>query len=323
MQGRALEELTIGVSGSQDPADPRFYSGGPASLVAALRDLGVTVVPITGAPDSRVFGVAFRLATAARLRPSDRRRLQDAKIEQRPQARKGRLLQPIRAAHIRRQVERAPQLDGIVQYGVEHLLPRGPRRVTFEDATVRQATEWAWEWSRGARPADHRFYEARARRAYAAAIATCARSRWAADSMVRDFGQPPDKVKVTGVGANYRPEADPSRNWSVPTFLFVGKDWERKNGDLVVRAFRDVRQRHPGATLHLVGGHPPIVEEGVTGHGLLRLEVAEERDRLTHLYQRATAFVMPSLHEPAGFVYAEAQFAGIASIGTTNGGAST
>ena len=32
---------------------------------------------------------------------------------------------------------------------------------------------------------------------------------------------------------------------------------------------------------------------------------------------------MPSLHEPAGIVYVEAGGAGIASIGTTNGGAAT
>jgi glycosyltransferase involved in cell wall biosynthesis len=47
------------------------------------------------------------------------------------------------------------------------------------------------------------------------------------------------------------------------------------------------------------------------------------RSRLAELYGRATAFVMPSLHEPSGTVLIEAASAGIPSIGTTNGGAQT
>jgi glycosyltransferase involved in cell wall biosynthesis len=49
----------------------------------------------------------------------------------------------------------------------------------------------------------------------------------------------------------------------------------------------------------------------------------EDRERMALLYREATAFVMPSVHEPAGIVYAEAGGAGLASIGTTDGGAAT
>ncbi len=58
-------------------------------------------------------------------------------------------------------------------------------------------------------------------------------------------------------------------------------------------------------------------------HGRLSLVSPEDRERLAGLYRQATAFVMPSLHEPAGIVYVEAASAGVPSIGSTNGGAAT
>ena len=39
------------------------------------------------------------------------------------------------------------------------------------------------------------------------------------------------------------------RDWSTPRYLFVGLDWERKNGQLVLDAFAQVRVQHPDAEL--------------------------------------------------------------------------
>ena len=91
----------------------------------------------------------------------------------------------------------------------------------------------------------------------------------------------------------------------------------------MLAAFAQVREQHPDAQLDLVGGHPPIAQPGVVAHGRLSLARAEDRERIKGLYRTATAFVMPSLHEPAGLVYIEAGGAGVPSIGTTNGGAAT
>jgi glycosyltransferase involved in cell wall biosynthesis len=125
---------------------------------------------------------------------------------------------------------------------------------------------------------------------------------------------------VAGIGRNRNPEPI-ERDWSTPRFLFVGKDWGRKNGAAVVRSFARLRERFQEARLDVVGNHPPLDDRGVTGHGMLRDAVPAENRRLEELYQRATCFVMPSHHEPAGIVYVEAAATGIASIGTTSGGA--
>ncbi len=129
---------------------------------------------------------------------------------------------------------------------------------------------------------------------------------WAARSAIADYGIPHEKVHVVGVGRNHSPRVPPARDWSIPKFLFVGLDWERKNGAGLLDAFSEVRSRNPAATLSVVGGHPPIEADRVVGHGPLSLSVPEERRRLEALFEASTCFVMPSFHEPAGIVYVEA-----------------
>jgi glycosyltransferase involved in cell wall biosynthesis len=63
--------------------------------------------------------------------------------------------------------------------------------------------------------------------------------------------------------------------------------------------------------------------EGVTTHGRIDVHRREGKDRLEHLFARATCFVMPSWIEPFGIVYVEAAGAGVPSIGTAVGGTAT
>jgi glycosyltransferase involved in cell wall biosynthesis len=110
------------------------------------------------------------------------------------------------------------------------------------------------------------------------------------------------------------------RDWSTPHFLFIGKDWEGKNGEAVVRAFDRLRRDTPEATLDIVGNHPPLDSAGVTGHGPLSLDDPASRRRIEALYRRATCFVLPSHYEASALVYVEAGAAGLPCIGTINGG---
>ncbi len=158
---------------------------------------------------------------------------------------------------------------------------------------------------------------------YRAADHCLAVSHWAADSLVRDHGVSRSRVHVVGAGRNVTTEAFGERDWATPRFLFVGNSWERKNGPAVVRAFGQVRSHCPGAELHLVGRHPRVSADGVTGHGQLFFAEPDEGKRLQELFQRATCLVVPSLIEPFGIVYVEAGAAGLPSIGTTVGGAAT
>ena len=147
----------------------------------------------------------------------------------------------------------------------------------------------------------------------------CVVSSWAGDSLVADHGMAPEKVHVVGCGPNVEVLAPPARDWTAPRLLFVGNDWERKNGDAVLRAFRILHEEVPSARLDVVGGHPTFDVEGATGHGRVSFDDPQGRKKLEALFASATFFVMPSMIEPFGIVYVEAAAAGIASIATTVG----
>jgi glycosyltransferase involved in cell wall biosynthesis len=203
-------------------------------------------------------------------------------------------------------------------------LPAGYRVVTFEDSTVLQARDgYPWPHLRGLSERDLRRYVDRQRRVYESAVACCCATHWVAESILGSYGIAPDRVFTVGLGQNHAAPAPAPRDWSRPRYLFVGVDWERKNGPAVLSAFARLRERHPDARLDVVGGHPRIDQDGVVAHGALSLVQREDREQMALLYREATAFVMPSMHEPAGIVYAEAGGAGLASIGTTDGGAAT
>lgn len=315
--------MAIGLASAGDPEDAQAYSGIPASLLAALREVGVRVHPLPTDPGpwaGRALVGGLGLLRARRL--GDLRRPRALLARERMDVTFGAAFTRLRNRRVRRSLRRL-DLDGVIQYGSESTLPPHLRYVIYEDSTVLQARE-SYPWAH-MEISDRTFAQAMARErtCYETARACCAMSHWAARSIVGDYGQPEGKVKVVGLGVTQRPRPIRNRGWTIPRFLFVGFDWVRKNGDLVVMAFAAVREQFPDAELHLVGGHPPIAVPGVFGHGRLGLDSSADRARLAMLFERATCLVLPSLHEPAGIVYAEAGASGIASIGTTNGGAET
>jgi glycogen synthase len=282
-------EAIVGIA-FPEPIGEHTWSGVPAGLTRGLRACKVEVIHLTGASEG---GMASRSSEVAERTGEE----------------------------IRRALRAAGRLDAVVQIGSTFTLPDGVRYVTLEDVTVAQALavrdlpdEWAETWRR------------RQGEAYSRAVACCVASGWAGRSVSEDYGVPREKVRVVGLGANLEPAPRIQTGYEPPRFLFVGRDWERKNGPAVLRAFDAVHDRFPAATLDLVSEHPPIEHPGVRGHGPLRPEADPEREagrrlHLRGLFERATCFVLPSRFEPFGIAYVEAGVAGVPSIGTTVGGA--
>jgi glycosyltransferase involved in cell wall biosynthesis len=323
MAARA-HDLAIGLVTAADPRDPAAFSGCPASLLGGMTEVAGTTIALNGALPLRTQNAASLLGALGNVRPGDLRAPRAALARTMPASWLfGRPAVVARSARVRAQL-RGRALDGCVSLGTEVLLPRGLPVVTYQDSTLVQARD-SYPWPHLGAPNERELerWVAHQREAYRGAIACCTRSHWAADSIVADYGIPREKVHVVGIGRHHDVVPPTTRDWSVPRFLFVGFDWERKNGPMLVRAFAEVRRRHPDAELDLVGGHPPVDAPGVIGHGSISLGDAAGAERLADLYRRATCFVMVSVHEPAGAVYAEAAAAGIPSIGTTNGGSAT
>jgi glycosyltransferase involved in cell wall biosynthesis len=289
-------------------------------LYRGFGELGLEVAPLVAEPRRVVRAVAAQIFAAGRLArtPGDtlKERLQTSRTVA---LFTGPELTGLRTRALRRDLDRVGRLDAIVQIATGYEVPAGQRIATYEDMTVVQALRLPYpEWQ--ALSSEERSNAiARQRRAYERAEVCCFATSWAAESALHDYGLDPAKVFTVGVGRNHEPKPT-QKDWSAPRYLFVGADWERKNGAAVVRAFADVHRRIHSARLDLVGEHPHVTQAGVHCHGWLSMGDSAHRSQLEALFEAATCFVMPSLYEPAGIVYAEAGSAGVPSIGTTVGG---
>jgi glycosyltransferase involved in cell wall biosynthesis len=307
----------IGVAFPGNPSQKATWSGIPASLMGGLEAAGVEPVPIGIEPPAPLLAVGTNAVAAAYLRPQ--RDLRAAVKNARQAARASASLAAVTSWAVPSALRRAGRLDGVIQIGTGYTLRSEAPVVTYEDMTIPQTRTHPYAgWDLLTRRSfDSRM--ARQRRAYEMAAGCCLTSPWAAESVLGDYGIATEKVHVVGIGCNHvAPQIE--REWGTPRFLFVGLDWERKNGPGLLRAFARLRDELPAACLDLVGGHPPVDQAGVTGHGVLRLDLPEQHNRLEQLFAAATCFVMPSHSEASAIAYVEAATAGLPSIGTSAGG---
>ncbi len=159
----------------------------------------------------------------------------------------------------------------------------------------------------------------RGRLAFEAEVCRAARavftfSEFARRSMIEDYGCEPSRVSAIGAGANQLQKSVDAKEYSRPLALFVGMNFERKGGPTLLQAWPAVRARIPNAELVIAGprsGPPRSLESGIRWVGRVN------RDRLERLYESASVFVMPSIFEPWGFVFAEAMGYGLPCIGAS------
>lgn len=304
------------------PGDARArgtWSGTPAGLASGFEDLGFDVVRVDARPSRVLNAATFNASAVARTRPG--RDLREALRRGRAVARLAPEIAELRTRALARSLRALGHFDAVVQIGTGYEIPDGVPVATFEDLTIPQALELDYPGWDGLSPAAVRRRIDLQGRAYQRATACCASTRWAVDSIIDDYGIDGAKAHDVGIGRNSDPTAPGDRDWSVPRFLFVGADWEGKNGPGLLRAFARLREEQPDARLDVVGAHPPIDAPGVHGHGVLRMGDAEEKARLERLFEAATCFVVPSHRDAAGIVYLEAAAAGLPVIGSAAGGA--
>jgi glycosyltransferase involved in cell wall biosynthesis len=153
--------------------------------------------------------------------------------------------------------------------------------------------------------------------AYRNAAHVCVRSDTVRKSIIEDYAIPPEKVSVVGGGASLGalPDAVTRPIGGPPRVLFIGQDFHRKGGDLVLKAFAEARKIVPQSRLTMVTRLP-------RNHGLplTNVEVIEsgfDREIIRSQFPLADVFVLPSRLETWGDVILEAMAFGIACIGVT------
>src|SRR5205085_668194 len=110
---------------------------------------------------------------------------------------------------------------------------------------------------------------------------------WAAASAVRDYAIDAGRVKVVPFGANVEGFGSgedgraiiAGRRLDPIRLLFIGKDWERKRGNLAVAIATGLNQRGVRTHLHIVGSDAPP-SPFVTGHGFVSNATPEGQRQL-------------------------------------------
>lgn len=144
-------------------------------------------------------------------------------------------------------------------------------------------------------------------------------SEWLRRSFIDDFSCDPDKVIAVGAGVNlkYVPEIK-NKDYSKHNILFIGVDFKRKGGGILLDAFKIVRKEIPGATLTIIGPQLNDLPDGVISGGRIVKNSHSGEEKLHDAYLNATAFVMPSFYEPFGVAFAEAMAHKLPCIGTNS-----
>lgn len=139
-------------------------------------------------------------------------------------------------------------------------------------------------------------------------------SSWARDSLVRDYGCADEDIAVIPPGVNTHAFAPGERDHALPRILFVGGDFVRKGGDLLLSTYR--KHLRGAAELILVTREPLPPEPGVT----IRNDLAANSAELRALYGSSDVFVLPTRADCYALVGMEALAAGLPLITTRVGG---
>jgi glycosyltransferase involved in cell wall biosynthesis len=140
-------------------------------------------------------------------------------------------------------------------------------------------------------------------------------SEWAAGSMAKDYRALPEKIRVVAPGIDLEQWFPVSGKGSgLPRLLFVGGDFERKGGPLLLDVYR--RHLRDECELHLVTRHAIDPEPGV--HVYADLKVGDSR--LHELYQSCDVLVLPTLADCFSMAALEAMACGLPVIISAIGG---
>lgn len=290
------------------------WSGVSRSVVTHLRDAGHSV--LTG--DVDLYGLP-RFQVAARTMAGSMKRWWVRYHLGAP----GFRARSRRAAEL---IAQAPSdLDVVLQVGATFGLPRYLRIpvALYCDSNIELSRSGsATGCSEASLLTDTELTAVRQREAgvYASAGVIFTMSDMLRQSFIRDFHLHPDRLVTVHCAPNvpFPDLLSETVDDAPPTVLFVGRDFGRKGGALLLEAFSQVRRRVPSARVRFVGcadsapeGSPPWAEF----FGFQSRDTAEGRKAMHGLYRSASVFCLPTKFEPFGTSFVEAMGYGLPCVG--------
>jgi hypothetical protein len=142
---------------------------------------------------------------------------------------------------------------------------------------------------------------------------------WARESVHRDCGVPWERISVVYSGPNFEAPDRAPRPRKAQQILFIGYDWVRKGGPLLLEAFRIVRKALPQAELLIVGPGPGVEEPGVVLAGGIDRRTSEGYERICTIYSEASCLCLPSSFDPFPIAILDAMAFGTPVVAFDNG----
>jgi glycosyltransferase involved in cell wall biosynthesis len=152
------------------------------------------------------------------------------------------------------------------------------------------------------------------RQTFGRAAGFVAWSNWTKQSLIRDYGCGETDVAVIPPGIDLELFGPGDRDHALPRILFVGGDFVRKGGDLLVEVFR--KHLRGRAELVLVTRDQVPEEPGVSVHRHVRAN----SDELRHLYATSDVFALPTRADCYSLGCEEALASGLPVVTTRVGG---
>jgi glycosyltransferase involved in cell wall biosynthesis len=155
-------------------------------------------------------------------------------------------------------------------------------------------------------------------------------SRWAVDTAVTACGADRNRLRQIPWGANLARE--PSNEAVVRmidartrrrscNLVFIGREWHRKGGDLVVATVRHLRERGLAPALTIIGAEPPEpLPPGTNVIPFLDKSTAEGAGTFDEVMAAADLLFVPSRAEAYGQVFCEAAAFGLPVVSSRVGG---
>lgn len=285
------------VSDAGDPTNPRTWSGTPSNLIQGFKQIGVDVeglnvtiprwirIGLTGTSVLLGYGRDFRrtwlgnlyASLATRSKGSPDTLFVHTSSSTIPSRGKSR-----RGLHVL-------YLDSTFHLMAQHtLMPYSPRQLERYDEFEQKSLK----------AADFVF-----------PISECG-----ARDVIGHYGISADLVFPAGTGKGSIRASDAERFYDDPTILFVAKQrFEEKGGVLLLNAFRIARESNPNLKLVVVATEPyRAMVEALPG---TRFASNLVWDELQGLFNTASVYAMPAIHEPWGLVYIEAMSCGTPILG--------
>lgn len=293
------------------------FSGISLSLLRGFEARGVEVIPV----DADLRGWRWAVGALLSISPDRRRwgvRHHLGPVGFRMRSRQARA--GVRAASAGRGGDAILQIGATFDPG-----PLPVPRYLYSDANIllAEAARGTGVTDAGAlRPREVRRIAGREARIYRSATAIFTISDGVRRSLMHDFGLPGSRVRTVYAGPNLEAAVPETRRVGVPsgppTILFVGRQFLRKGGDLLLEAHAQLRAGIPEARLMIVGPPRPSGDAGslpgVEWIGPLDRSRPEGWATLRQCYEEADVFCLPSRFEGLSIAILEAMAFGLPCV---------